>query len=225
MSDVFVYTVEADLEGTEEVTEFKHLAPGLYMVEIGSNIFKATKTGKLMSVVEFNVLEPNEGRGQVHTEWFVLGSDDIPTAFVKDQFGSRRWKTMLSKAGVRGGNNIDQAALQSKGSRLIVSVSCEPDKFTNREGEVKDVLRNRVTGFYSTDERKPQITGTIPTLERKLNANDASPPGEFVSPGVKLDVPAGGIVQGSVSNTVKCPTCDMQVEMKDYAGHVANCGK
>lgn len=217
---------------------------GLYQTQIESFEEKSSKSGKLMYLLTFEIMEPAEYAGQKLFEYFVIGSDEDPDgaeeATWNKAVGAQRMKQVLKKSQVPMDTDMDNIAAAAVQSQQVINVIQQVDE----EGEYKGTIRNRIRGFYGLGEKEVGVTAaeapkpkaplaSVPKAAAPAAAKPAPkaaapaaakpaaprpnlPPGTQTPPRPAAAAPAAK----PKSAEVKCSICETMVPRAEFSAHV-----
>lgn len=202
--------------------------PGRAHVRIESmDDSEPTRTNKYQIRVVFRGIEPADVAEQPHFERFVIGTDDDPKADDPDSwkgFAARRYKDMLTKAGVQATGSVAKDIEVAVGQQLGIVVANEVQKDKNRDGTDNPYagrVQANIRSFFAYGEqpvgdggfRAPQA-GQVPTAPARPAPAPARPT-RAAAPTPVTAAPA------PAAATVMCSICSKAVPKSMFAAHVA----
>lgn len=155
---------------------------------------------------KFEILAPENKKGQHYSESYFLGNDDDPQAERPEtrrdtSKGSGiawgRWKELFVRSGIPmvGDTEDDSQSLVDSGAIVVADIGVRTYK--NRSGEMQTV--NQISRYYQDGKKEPKLAD-VATDEAPSSAGgqDAAP---------------------KVANTTKCDKCGRDVPNARFAAH------
>lgn len=204
---------------------------------------KMSSTQKLMVEAQLKVQEPKDFYGMMHTENYVLGTDERPGDVVQGSFGARNMKKLLKAAQVPKGDTVEQLVASLSGAIVGISFMY----YKEEKGDYAGSDRNRITGYWKAGERTPQLTpkkgaaGAVVTQPAPTAPGPAVvPPPAAVAPQTAAPAvtPPPAVTTGAPANlppppaaaqpapggvNIPCPGCGAVVPSTEFAAHAQTC--
>lgn len=182
-----------------------------------------TRTGKAQIRVTLRGLEPLDVKDQPHFERFVIGTDTDPAGTDPNSwtgFAARRYKDMLSKAGVHTTGSVRKDAEAAIGQSLGIVITNEVQGEKDRQGNPNPYagrVQANIRSFFMYGSQPVGDGGYRPPEPKAQAATPAAQPAA-----TRVARPAPAVAQPPApAASLVCQICNKAIPKTMFAAHVA----